>query len=169
MTAKNLSICFGPNLLFCRVETAETVIGDAIYVTDLTAMLIENPEFFFKKILSIVCDLEDDVDDVISLQEINTLTPEELKQREIQIEQKRKERIEKRKENIIKIEEQNKLDEELKRKRHERKKLFNQQWEQKIEESTNNQKIEEKTSEELEKQRVSRLEKKKTIKSTMDR
>jgi len=87
------------------VETADTVIGDAIHVTDLTAMLIENPEFFFKKILCIVNDLEDDVDDVISLQEINTLTPEQLKLRETQIEQKR---IEKRKENLQKIEEQKK-------------------------------------------------------------
>jgi len=44
MDAKNLAICFGPNLLYPRVETMETVIGNAMHVTNLITMFIEVSE-----------------------------------------------------------------------------------------------------------------------------
>eukprot|EP00013_Stygamoeba_regulata_P009938 CAMPEP_0177672272 /NCGR_PEP_ID=MMETSP0447-20121125/25231_1 /TAXON_ID=0 /ORGANISM="Stygamoeba regulata, Strain BSH-02190019" /LENGTH=259 /DNA_ID=CAMNT_0019179885 /DNA_START=205 /DNA_END=981 /DNA_ORIENTATION=- len=58
MPAKNLAIVFAPNLLRPRVDTPETIIADARFITEAVTLMIENHPLLFENITDLVLGIE---------------------------------------------------------------------------------------------------------------
>eukprot|EP01102_Stenamoeba_stenopodia_P015210 TRINITY_DN5164_c0_g2_i2.p1 TRINITY_DN5164_c0_g2~~TRINITY_DN5164_c0_g2_i2.p1 ORF type:complete len:349 (+),score=116.63 TRINITY_DN5164_c0_g2_i2:361-1407(+) len=131
MDAKNLAICFGPNLLYPRVETMETVIGNAMHVTNLITMFVEEYDFYFNKIAKLVEGLDDD-DDEEEVDETEDDAKKSKKQLEKEQKEKEEKELKKRQEKHEKLqqglENDRKQEVEAKQKRLERKRMMEQHW-----------------------------------------